>query len=133
MYENRAEPLLPRKRFALRLARSIAFGLCLITLGLVVGSIGYHVLEGMPWVDAFLNSSMILTCMGPVNPVQTTAGKLFAASYALFSGIAFPTTIGIIVAPLVHRFLHRLHAEEHRRHGQSQKHNHNQHPPVQQQ
>jgi hypothetical protein len=116
MYEHRTEPLLPRKRFALRMARSIAIGLGLMAAGLATGTIGYHMLEGMPWVDAFLNASMILTCMGPVNPVLTTAGKLFAASYALFSGVAFPTTIGIIVAPMVHRFLHRLHAEEHRRH-----------------
>ncbi|PYS93436.1 MAG: hypothetical protein DMF50_13525 [Acidobacteria bacterium] len=54
---------------------------------------------------------MILTGMGPVDPMITTSAKLFASFYALFSGVAFITTMGILLAPLVHRFLHRFHLE----------------------
>ncbi len=73
--------------------------------------IGYRSLERMPWVDAFVNAAMILSGMGPVGPLQTDAGKLFAGCYALFSGLAFVTALGLIFAPLFHRFLHKFHLE----------------------
>ena len=72
---------------------------------------GYHFLEKLPWLDAFLNASMILSGMGPVAPIQTSAGKLFAGCYALFSGLALITSIGVVFAPVFHRFLHRFHLE----------------------
>ena len=72
---------------------------------------GYHFLERLPWLDAFLNASMILSGMGPVGELKTTAGKIFAGCYALFSGVAFLTSIGLIFAPVFHRFLHKFHLE----------------------
>ena len=72
---------------------------------------GYHFLEGLSWLDALLNASMILSGMGQVTTLQTTAGKLFASFYALFSGVAFLTTVGVLLAPVFHRFLHKFHLE----------------------
>ena len=83
--------------------------LFMVSLG--IGMAGYHAFEGLSWLDAFLNAAMILSGMGPVAPIQTTAGKLFAGCYALFSGLALITTLAVIVAPVFHRFLHRFHME----------------------
>ena len=76
---------------------------------------GYHLLEGLSWVDAFLNAAMLMGGMGPVNALQTDAGKMFAGCYALFSGLAFITSIGVVFAPVFHRFLHKFHLEEAKR------------------
>jgi len=73
---------------------------------------GYHYFEGMEWIDAFANASMILSGMGPLNPLQTSAGKLFAGFYALYSGLALIVAVGILLAPVVHRVLHRFHLEQ---------------------
>jgi hypothetical protein len=78
----------------------------------MIGIIGYHYFEDMGWIDSLLNASMILGGMGPVNSLYTDSGKIFASIYALFSGIIFLVTVGIIIAPAVHRFLHRLHIDE---------------------
>ena len=86
-------------------------GLGLIGGSLALGVIGYHVLEGLSWVDALVNASMILGGMGPVNELHTTAGKLFASFYALYSGIVFLAAAGILFAPVYHRFLHSFHLE----------------------
>ena len=112
MFEHKSEPLLPTPRFYLRVARSVAATALLIALSLALGSIGYHLLGGLPWIDALLNAAMILTGMGPVDRMTTSGGKLFAAFYALYSGIAFLTMIAIVAAPIYHRFLHRFHLEE---------------------
>jgi hypothetical protein len=112
MFENRSEPLLPRTHFLLRMLRSALLGIGLIAIGLVIGALGYWYFEDLNGVDALLNASMILTGMGPVTQMHTHAGKLFATAYAVFSGVAFPTTIGIMMAPAVHRFLHKLHLDE---------------------
>ncbi len=73
--------------------------------------VGYHHFENLSWVDAFANAAMILSGMGPLTALQTNFGKLFAGFYALFSGLAFIIIIGIIFAPVVHRFLHKFHLE----------------------
>lgn len=111
MYEHRRRPLLSRMEFSIRVLRHglIAFGVVAATLGM--GILGYHWLEGLPWIDALLNASMILGGMGPVNPLHTTVGKLFASAYALFSGVVFIGIMGLILAPFVHRLLHRFHWE----------------------
>jgi hypothetical protein len=111
MFEHRNEALLPRGQFMVRFLLHIfaAFGVVLGGLG--IGVLGYHKLENLPWVDSLLNASMILGGMGPVNPVVTTAGKLFASAYALFSGLVFVVTCGVMFAPVAHRFLHRFHIE----------------------
>jgi hypothetical protein len=112
MYEHRTKPLLPRKVFYQRLARHAALGVAVIVISLGIGMVGYHGLEKLPWIDAFLNAAMILSGMGPVATLQTNAGKLFAGCYALFSGIALISILGIIFAPVVHRFLHKFHLED---------------------
>ena len=112
MYEHRTKPLLPRKVFYQRLARHAAMGVAVIVISLGIGMVGYHGLEKLPWIDAFLNAAMILSGMGPVATLQTDAGKLFAGCYALFSGIALISILGIIFAPVVHRFLHKFHLED---------------------
>jgi hypothetical protein len=119
MYEHRSKPLLPRPAFYARLARSLGIGLLVILFTLGMGIIGYRAFEQMSWVDAFVNAAMILSGMGPVSSLQTDGGKIFAGCYALFSGLAFITILGIIFAPLVHRFLHRFHVEEAKRDGKT--------------
>ena len=112
MYERRFQPLLPRKAFARRLRRSaIAFAL-LLACALSVGVLGYHFVAHLAWIDALLNASMILSGMGPVNPLSGDAAKVFASAYAIFSGVVFIAGIGVMVAPVAHRFLHRFHLED---------------------
>jgi hypothetical protein len=90
----------------------IVIGLGIIVASLGLGVSGYHVFEKLPWLDALVNASMILGGMGPVNPIQTPAGKVFASFYALYSGIVFLVVVGVMMAPLIHRLLHRLHLDE---------------------
>lgn len=112
-FEHRKEPLLPGRRFAHRLVRHAlgALTLCAATLGL--GMAGYHTLEGLSWVDAYLNATMILGGMGPVTEMHTTAGKIFAGTYALFAGLMLVVIIGVALAPVLHRALHVFHLDEH--------------------
>jgi hypothetical protein len=111
MYEHRTEPLLPVALFLRRLLWHVLIASALLLISLAIGVLGYHYLEGLPWLDALLNASMILGGMGPVNELHTAPGKLFASLYALFSGVAFLAMAGIIVAPLAHRLLHHLHLD----------------------
>jgi len=111
MFEHRRQPLLARKRFYVRFARGAGIGLSIILGSLAVGMAGYHWFEQMPWLDAFVNAAMILSGMGPVGQLQTNAGKLFAGCYALYSGLALITSVGVIFAPVFHRFLHKFHVE----------------------
>src|SRR5215831_15052039 len=100
MYEHRSKPLLPRRQFYSRLLRSSRSGALIIVFSLAIGMAGYHVFESMPWIDAFANAAMILSGMGPLAPMQTSAGKIFAGCYALYSGLALVTTVGIVFAPV---------------------------------
>ncbi len=110
-FERRHQRLLPRRLFVRRMARwSAAAGIVLIG-SLAIGVLGYHYLERLPWIDALLNASMIAGGMGPVDPIRTTAGKLFASFYALYSGLAIISAAGILFAPIFHRFLHHFHVE----------------------
>jgi len=111
MFEHRNEPLLPKSAFLRRLARYTIIALGIDIGSLVIGMLGYHFLEGIPWVDSLLNAAMILGGMGPVNELHTTAGKLFASFYALYSGVVFVVVAGVLFVPVVHRFLHRFHLE----------------------
>ena len=86
--------------------------LLLIIVSLLIGVLGYHYLNGLGWLDALVNASMILTGMGPVDPLKNNVAKWFASAYAIFSGVAFLSIIAVLLAPAVHRFLHRLHVEE---------------------
>ena len=112
MFESKSDALLPRPAFFARLARSFLITLVIVAFSLGLGSLGYHFYGNLPWVDALLNASMILTGMGPVDPMTTIAGKLFATFYALYSGIAFLTMVAVLTAPLFHRLMHKFHLEE---------------------
>ena len=112
MFESRNKHLLPRKEYFRRIAHHAAMGVVVIIVSLGIGMTGYHTLEKQPWIDAFVNAAMILSGMGPVTTLQTDAGKIFAGFYALFSGIALITVLGIIFAPVIHRFLHKFHLED---------------------
>ena len=111
MYEHRTEPLLPRRKFLRRLAmHGLAAG-GVVVVSLSLGILGYHFLAGLSWIDALLNASMILTGEGPVDPMRTATAKLFASFYALFSGVVFLAIWSILVVPVAHRLLHKLHLE----------------------
>ena len=110
-WERRGDGLAPLPVFLARWARSLALALGVIAVSLVFGMAGYAGFERMGWVDAFENAAMILSGMGPLAQPQTTGGKLFAGFYALYSGLAVVATTGITFAPVVHRFLHRFHAD----------------------
>ena len=109
MLEHHSKPLLPFRLFIIRLFRYAGFAFLLIGLSLGIGVIGYHYLNELSWLDAFLNASMILTGMGPVDPMKNDAAKWFASIYAIFSGVAFLSTVAVFLTPLVHRFLHQHH------------------------
>lgn len=111
MFEHRRDPLLPAGRFAWRVATFSALSTLIVAGALGIGAAGYHAIAGLAWIDAVLNAAMILTGMGPVDRMTTTAAKLFAAGYALFAGVAFVTTVAVLFAPIAHRFFHRLHVE----------------------
>jgi hypothetical protein len=101
----------PRGQFLARVARSGLAAFAAIVVSLFAGMAGYHWTEGMPWIDAFVNAAMILSGMGPVGDLHTFGGKIFAGCYALYSGLALITIAAILLAPVVHRFLHRFHIE----------------------
>ena len=111
MYEHHTQPMLPRKHFVLRMLWHLLVAAVVIFISLVIGIVGYHVSEGLPWIDSMLNAAMILAGMGPVAELHTTTGKVFASFYALFSGVIFLVIAGIMIAPVAHRVLHRLHLE----------------------
>ena len=111
MFEHRRQALLPRRVFFTRLARCAAIGLLIIFGSLGLGMLGYHWFAQMSWVDSFVNAAMILSGMGPLDPLQSARGRLFAGFYALYSGLALIMSTGIIFAPLIHRFLHKFHLE----------------------
>ena len=111
-YERAGDPLAPVAMFYRRLSANLLIALCLIALSLAVGMSGYHFLAGLAWIDAFQNAAMILSGMGPVDTLTTPGAKLFAGLYALYSGLALVATAGLILAPILHRFLHRFHLED---------------------
>ncbi len=111
MFEKKHEPLLPRADFVFRLGRSFGVTLLIVAVSLLMGSVGYRHFADLPWIDALLNAAMILTGMGPVDQMTTTGGKLFATFYALYSGIAFLTMMAVVLAPLIHRLLHKFHLD----------------------
>jgi hypothetical protein len=110
-YEHISEPVARFPEYFRRQLRSLGVGIILIAIALYGGMLGYHILVGLSWIDSYENAAMILSGMGPVATPNTFAGKLFAGSYALFSGIAVLAIAAVIAAPLVHRLLHRLHAD----------------------
>lgn len=114
-FESKLQQPLSRAAFRIRFLRYLALALGLLAVSLGAGMTGYKYFEGMSWLDAFLNASMILGGMGPVDVLRTDGGKLFAGFYALFSGVVVLAVAGILFGPLVHRLLHKFHFENSRR------------------
>jgi len=112
-FEPHHAPLAPRSVFLRRLGAAVAFAIALVALSLAVGMWGYWHFEHLGWLDAFLNAAMLLGGMGPVETPVTRGGKLFAGLYALYSGLILLVSVGIMLAPVFHRFMHRFHLEEH--------------------
>ena len=110
---RRTRPLPHARVFWRHFVQNAAVATGIIGGSLGIGVLGYHLTEGLPWLDALVNASMILSGMGPVDPIRHTAGKWFASFYALFSGVMFITTVGVLFAPVFHRYLHRFHLEIH--------------------
>jgi len=111
-FERKHQPLLPRARFLSRLGRNTVVAFVVIVVALAVGMWGYIGFEGMGFVDGFLNAAMILSGMGPVVPLQTVGGKIFAGFYAIFSGLLIFAVAGLILAPVYHRVIHHFHLEQ---------------------
>jgi hypothetical protein len=112
MYERKRDKLLPWPRFFRRMALSAAIAVAIVAVALAAGVLGYHAVCGLKWIDAVLNASMILTGMGPVDTMTTTSAKLFASAYALFSGVVFLSAVGVVLAPVFHRILHKFHLDD---------------------
>ena len=112
LFENPSPKLLPRRKFYHRLRRSFASGLILIGFSMAVGMTGYHFIGGLAWIDAFLDSAMILSGMGPLSPLHSDAAKLFAGFYAIYCGLALITIAAVILSPVIHRALHKFHLED---------------------
>ena len=110
-FERRHEPLASPTRFSSRLVSNGLWAAGTIVAVLTIGMAGYMGFEDMGFVDAFVNAAMILSGMGPLAALTTAEGKLFAGFYALFSGLVFVVVMGIVFAPVVHRFMHRFHLE----------------------
>ena len=111
-FEHKDSPLASGGQFAGRLIGNLLFAVAILAIALGAGIAGYHYFIGLEWLDAFLNASMILGGMGPVDPVTTPDGKVFAGAYALFSGLLFVLIAGLVLAPVLHRVLHALHVDE---------------------
>jgi len=109
--EHKTSQLLSRRAFLVRMGWYALFACLFLALSLLIGTVGYHYTAQLNWVDAFLNASMILTGMGPVDKLESDTAKLFASFYAIFSGVSFLTFCGVLFTPIYHRFIHRFHLD----------------------
>jgi hypothetical protein len=112
MFERKNEKLLSLPLFLKRMALSGLLASAIVFIALFAGIIGYHSIAHLRWIDSLLNASMILTGMGPVDPMTTTPAKLFASAYALFSGVVFLSAVAIVLSPIFHRILHAFHLDD---------------------
>ena len=112
MYERRTDKLLPTRQFLSRVLQQGWYVFVAVVVALAVGMSGYHWINGLPWIDSFLEASMILGGMGPIHEPRGTGGKLFAGFYALFAGLFFIGASGVLLAPFLHRMIHVFHLEK---------------------
>ena len=110
-FERRGQPVVSRRKFAVRMLIAIAMWTILTVAGLAIGIAGYAGFENMSFVDAFVNAAMILSGMGPLGELKTTGGKIFAGCYAILSGLIIVIATGVVLAPIFHRVLHCFHVE----------------------
>lgn len=111
-FEHHSKPILPRKKFFIRMLRYGGYSFFLIAFSLGIGVMGYHYFNELGWLDSLLNAAMILTGMGPVNPMVNDCAKWFASLYAIFSGVAFLSTVAVFLSPALHRLLHKLRIDD---------------------
>lgn len=111
-FERLSEPLATRQVFAGRLVRSIVIGSLIVAAALFGGMAGYHVFEGLDWIDSFVNAAMILSGMGVLAAPVSVEGKLFAGLYAIFCGLVLIAATAIMFTPVIHRFLHQMHMDD---------------------
>ena len=112
MFEHHKKPLISQTQFVRRLFANVLIAMMVVAVSLFIGMVGYHITAGLSWIDSLQNASMILTGMGPVNPMEGNSAKFFASAYAIYSGVAFLSAMAVIVAPVIHRFMHKFHLEE---------------------
>lgn len=110
-FENRKEKVATMRDFLKRLSRYALFAFVLILFSVTAGTVGYHFIGELKWIDSFHMACMILTGMGPTTEMKSDAAKVFSSLFALYSGVAFLSITAIFLAPIVHRFLHILHVE----------------------
>lgn len=110
-FEHHSRPVISKGKFVIRMLRYTGYSFFLMGSSLGLGILGYHYFNNLNWVDSLLNASMILTGMGPVDPMVSNSAKWFASAYAIFSGVAFLSTVAVFLAPVIHRFLHKLHVD----------------------
>ena len=110
-YEHRSAPLLSHRAFVGRLWRHFLLASGLILVSLVVGMLGYRTLAHFSWIDSFLNAAMLLGGMGPVGDISNSGGKIFAGVYALYAGLLLIAVSAVLLTPIIHRVMHRLHVE----------------------
>jgi hypothetical protein len=111
-YEHKSQPLASSNIYYKRVLSNLFKTICILGASLMIGILGYKFLGPMSWIDALHNASMILSGMGPVVTIQTNAGKLFSSFYAIFSGVVFISSIGVLIAPTAHRFFHSMNLED---------------------
>jgi hypothetical protein len=112
MYEKKHHKLASTKEYFNRLLKSFSIAVCFLSLSLIMGILGYHFWGELGWLDSLHNASMILGGMGPVDPIKTNSGKIFASIYAIYSGVSFLTAFSILMAPALHRLLHKFHISD---------------------
>ncbi len=115
LYEHRSDPLLPPVQFVYRLWQHFLVAIALIAVSLLIGMFGYRFLAHFSWIDSFLNAAMLLGGMGPVGDIPTPSGKIFAGIYALYAGLVLIAVSAVMLTPVIHRVLHRLHLDDTKR------------------
>ena len=118
-FENKGAPVATKEQYRNRLMKYFVIGVGLLAFSLLIGTVGYYYFgqqnlkcDKPSWIDAFLCASMILTGMGPIGSIESDGGKIFSALYAIYSGVTFLSVMAIVFAPIVHRFLHLMHADD---------------------
>jgi hypothetical protein len=109
MFEHRDEPVISRRRFAFRVAASLGIGVAINALAIVIGAVGYHALEGIDWLTACVNAAMVVTGNGLVTQLHTSGGKVFSIVDAILGVLVFMLVASVVLAPVIHRLLHRFH------------------------